>query len=210
MTRMSLIIVTALLALVLVGCGGSGSAEAEQTDDGEAAEDTIGGYVTVDPEGGEIYIPSAIAQREAVENYLQDVRPTIAYTARDFSQFVNPNVELQDQTLTLSVEVESIEQADQALEQGLDALQLVEVPEGLEPIHESLVEAYEQALPAYDNILEAFDSGDVDQLAEALREGLPEIARFNTEARAILQELERVETDNPDDHIESRGVQYSS
>lgn len=210
MTRIGMMIVTVLLALVLTSCNGSESAETEQTDEGEAAGSTVGGYVTVNPEGGEIYIPSAIAQREAVDNYLQNVRPTIAYTARDFSRFVNPNVELQDQTLTLSVEVESIEKAEQALEQGLDALQLVEVPEGLEPIHESLVEAYERALPAYDNILEAFDSGDVDQLTEALQEGLPEITRFNTEARAILQELERSETVNPDDQIESRGVQYSS
>ena len=117
MTRMSMVIVTVLLALVVAGCGGSGSAEAEQTDEAEAAGDTIGGYVTVDSEGGEIYIPSAIAQHEAVESYLQSVRPTIAYTARDFSQVVNPKVELQDQTLTLSVEVESLEQADQTLVQ---------------------------------------------------------------------------------------------
>ncbi len=190
------------LSLTLAGCGGG--EETEQANEAQGTEDTVGGFAVVDPDGDEVYIPSAFAERASVENYLQSVRPTIADTARDFSRFVDPGVELQDQTLTLSVEIESIEQADQELEQGLDALRLVQVPEGLEPIHESLVEAYERAVPAYDNILEAFDSGDIDQLAEAMQEGLPEIERFNVEARAILQELERIENVNPDDQPQSR------
>ena len=202
--KVRILALAVLLSLTLAGCGGGGE-ETEQADEAQATEEeTIGGFAVVDPDGDEVYIPSAFAERASVENYLQSVRPTIADTARDFSRFVNPNVELQDQTLTLSVEIESIQQADQELEQGLDALRLVQVPEGLEPIYESLVEAYARAVPAYDNILEAFDSGEIEQLTEALQEGLPEIERFNTEARAILQELERIENVNPDDQPQSR------
>ncbi len=200
--KITTLLAAGLLGLTLVGCGGE---EAQQAEEAQTTEEAIGGIVVINPDGAEFYIPPASAEPEAVENYLQSVRPVLAGTARDFSRFVDPSAGLQDQTLTLSIEVESIQQADQTLEQGLEALQAVEPPEGLEPIHRELVAAYERALPAYDNILEAFGSEDVDQLAEAMREGLPEIERFNAETRAILQELERVAPVNPDDQVESQG-----
>ncbi len=200
--RITTLLAAGLLGLTLVGCGGE---EAEQADEAQTSEEAVGGVVVINPDGAEFYIPPASAEPEAIENYLQSVRPVIADTARDFSRFVDPSAGLQDQTLTLSIEIESIERTDQTLEQGLEALQTVEPPEGLEPIHEELVASYERALPAYDNVLEAFASEDVNQLAEAMREGLPEIERFNAQTRAILQELERVETVNPEDRIESRG-----
>ena len=202
MKKITTLLAAGLLGLTLAGCGGE---EAEQADEAQTTDEAIGGVVVINPDGAEFYIPPAFAEPEAIENYLQSVRPVIADTARDFSRFVDPSAGLQDRTLTLSIEVESIEQADQALEQGLEALQAVEPPEGLELIHQELVAAYERALPAFDNILEAFASEDVNQLAEAMREGLPEIERFNAETRAILQELERVETANPDDQAESQG-----
>lgn len=144
------------------------------------------------PGGEEIIVPEVIAEREDVENYLQSVRPMLWDTNRELSQLIDPNIELQDQTLTLNIEVESIEQADEAVEAGLEDLRALEPPEGLELIHRQLLEAYEQALPAYDDILEAFNSGDVNQLAEEMRQGLPEIELFNATTRATLQELERV------------------
>ncbi len=203
MKKITTLLAAGLLGLTaLAGCGGE---EAEQADEAQTTEEAIGGVVVINPDGAEFYIPPASAEPEAIENYLQGVRPVIADTARDFSRFVEASAGLQDRTLTLSIEVESIEQADQALEQGLEALQAVEPPEGLEPIHEELVASYERALPAYDDILEAFASEDVNQLAGAMREGLPEIERFNAQTRAILQELERVEPANPDDQAESRG-----
>lgn len=93
--------------------------------------------------------------------------------------------------------MESIEQADEAVEDGLEALRQAEPPESLEPIHELLVASYENVVPAYDNLLEAFNSGDINELNEAAESSLPEIAQFNETTRSIFQELDRAE--GPDD-----------
>jgi hypothetical protein len=189
--RVGALAISLLLASILVGCAGEdeGTEQAEGVGPGEAE---VGGFVVLGPGGEEIFVPEVTAEREDVENYLEGVRPVLWDTERELSQYIDPDVELQDQTLTVRIGVESIEQADEALETGLEDLRALEPPEGLSLIHAQLLEAYERALPAYDDILESFDSGDVNQLAEELREGLPEIELFNATTRALLQELERV------------------
>jgi CHASE3 domain sensor protein len=107
---------------------------------------------------------------------------------------INPTAELEDRTLTLSIEVESIERAQAAAREGLDELRQIEPPEDLEPVHERLVNAYEEALPAYDDIIAAFESDDVATLTAAVQENLPEIEQLVAQARTILQELERAES----------------
>ncbi len=159
----------------------------------------VGGFAVVGPNGEVIAIPAITAERSDVETYLDTVRPVLEDTSRDLARQINPSADLENQTLTLSIEVESIEQADEAVEQGLEALLLVNPPDNLEIIHENLVAAYEEdAVPAYDALLEAFDSGDVNELAEAARSSLPEIAQFDATADAILQELDRAAGEGTD------------
>ncbi len=206
------------LTLALAGCGGGGEEQGSEPENGGASpeeqastqlasnEVVVGGFDMKSPTGREISVPEVTAEREDVENYVQSVRPIIEDTAPDLSQVINPSAELQNETLTLSIEAESIEQARASVENGLQALRQVEPPESLEPIHELLVAAYAQALAAYDNIIEAFGSGDVGELAEAARENLPEIGQFVAQTRIILQELERAETAKSEENqVESRG-----
>lgn len=70
----------------------------------------------------------------------------------------------------------------------------IQPPEDLEPVHEQLVEAYERTLPAYNNIIESFRGDDASELTGAVQESLPEIERATAQARSILQELQRAES----------------
>ncbi len=205
------LLVAGFLALALVGCGdGSGlddeeglgsnngggpeAASEERPAAGDSEEVVVGGFAIEGPDGREISVPEATVERRAVEGYGSEVRPIIEDTARDLSGVINPTAELEDRTLTLSIEVESIEQAQAAAQDGLDELRQIEPPEDLEPVHERLVNAYETALPAYNNIIAAFESDDVDTLTSAVQENLPEIEQLVAQARTILQELERAES----------------
>ncbi len=183
--------------ITIVGCGQSEQAaqadrQSEETASGE--EVVVGGFKVEGPEGQEIEVPEARVDREAAEEYLGEVRPVIEDTAQDISRVVEPEARLENQTLTLSIEVQSVEEAQQAAQQGLDQLREIEPPEDLQPVHERLVEAYERALPAYNNIVEAFRGEDVSVLTEAVQDSLPDIEQATAQARSILQELQRVES----------------
>ncbi len=153
----------------------------------------VGGFQVEGPEGQEIEVPEARVDRDAAEEYLGEVRPVIEDTAQDISKVVEPEARLENQALTLSIEVRSVEEAQQAAQQGLEQLREIQPPEDMQPVHERLIEAYERALPAYNNIVEAFRGDDVSELTEAVRESLPEIERATAQARSILQELQRAE-----------------
>ncbi len=214
MKRISALTVAVLLVLVLAGCAGGNGVDDEQgiRADNEGVESeqpagseevVVGGFTIQGPNGREISIPQATVERRAVEEYVDEVRPIIEGTARDLSGVINPTAELEDQMLTLSIEVESIEQAQAAAQEGLEELRQIEPPEDLEPVHERLVSAYEAALPAYNDIIAAFESDDVGALTAAVQENLPEIEQFVAQARTILQELERAESQ--DVSVEGRG-----
>ncbi len=191
MKKAGALVATIVLALVLVGCGGGGE-EAEQEEPSAPANEVIvGGFTVEGPNRQEVAVPESTVDRAAVEDYAESVRPIVEETARGLSQAVDPSAELQNQTLTLSIEVESAEQARAAAQEGLEDLRQIQPPEELEPVHQQLVNAYEQALPAYENIIQAFASENVNTLAAAMRESLPEIERLIVEARTILQDLER-------------------
>lgn len=195
MNRIIVLLAAGFLVLTLSGCGAREEETATETDEAQAAEEVVvGGFTVEGPEGRQISVPETAVDRQAAEEYLGEVRPIVEGTARDISQVITPTTELQDQTLTLSIRVESIEEAQQAARDGLEELQQVQPPEDLEPVHEQLVNAYEQALPAYENIIEAFESTDIDTLTNAVQENLPEIEQLVAQSRAILQELERAAT----------------
>ncbi len=190
-----LTVMTILFALALAGCGG-GEEEAQEeegaTSNGEE-EVVVGGFAVIGPDEEVTDVPAVITERSDVQTYLEDVRPVLEDTSRDLDRQINPSAELQNQTLTLSIEVESIEQADEAVDEGLEDLLQVEPPESLEPIHELLVESYEDVVPAYNNLLAAFNSGDVNELNETAQSSVPEIVQFTATTRSILQELDRAE-----------------
>ena len=186
-----------ILVLTLAGCGAREEESAIETDEAQAEEIVVGGFTVESPEGRQISVPETAVDRQAAEEYLGEVRPIVEGTARDISQVITPTAELQDQTLSLSIRVESIEEAQQAARDGLEELRQIQPAEDLEPIHEQLVNTYEQALPAYENIIEAFESTDIDTLTNAVQENLPEIEQLVAQSRAILQELERAATQDP-------------
>ena len=187
-----LTMMTILFALALAGCGG-GEEEEGATSNGEE-EVVVGGFAVVGPDEEVTDVPAVSTDRSDVLTYLETVRPVLEDTSSDLARQINPSsAELQNQTLTLSIELESIEQADEAVDEGLEDLLQVEPPESLEPIHELLVESYEEVVPAYNNLLAAFNSGDVNELNETVQSSVPEIVQFNATTRSILQELDRAE-----------------
>ena len=198
MKKPGALVVVIPLVLTLAGCGGGGEeaereeADAPANDRAQAAEEVVvGGFTVEGPDGQEITVPEASVNQAAAEDYAESVRPIVEETAGGLSRAINPSAGLENQTLTLSIEIEAAEQAQAAVQKGLEDLRQIQPPEELEPIHERLMNAYEQAVPAYENIIQAFGSEDPDTLTAAARESLPEIERLIVEARMILRDLER-------------------
>ena len=158
---------------------------------------SVGGFSVERPDGGETTVPEVTVEREEVQRYEGQVRPVIEGTVRDVSDLVQTDVRLENGDLSLDVEMTSLEEARASVRDGLERLQEIDPPEGLEPVHQRLVEAYEQALPAYDEIIGAAESGDPQRMSEAVSENLPRIESFNEETRAILQDLEQATGSQP-------------
>lgn len=158
-----------------------------------AEEIVVVGSEVEGSEDRKIEVPEVRIEREAAEGYLGQVQPVVESTTQDLSRVIESRARLEDQTLTLSIEVQSVEQAWQTAQEDLQELCGIQPPEDLKPVHEQLVNAYEGVLPAYENIIEAFHGEDVGALAAAVQESLPEIERASAEARSILRELQRAE-----------------
>ncbi len=122
----------------------------------------VGGFTVEGPDGQEITVPEATVDQAAAEDYAESVRPIVEETAGGLSRAINPSAGLENQTLTLSIEIEAAEQARAAVQKGLEDLRQIQPSEEIEPIHERLMNAYEQAVPAYENIIQAFGSEDPD------------------------------------------------
>ncbi len=194
MRRTAILIATVFFALA--GCGQSETARENLAKAGEQPEHdereiVVGGIEVPGPGGREIEVPRATAEREAVEEYLEEVQPVIERSARDLSGVIEPRGRMEDQTLTLRIEVGPMQQGRETTREGLRRLRGIDPPEELEPVHERLVNAYEEATSAYDDIVEAFNDRNADRLSRVAPESLPEIERATAEARAILQELQR-------------------
>lgn len=163
------------------------------TTAGTAGDDevTVGGFVVESPGGAETRIPEVTVERQKVQDYLDQIRPIVDDTVRDVSGLVQPEARLEDGNLTLGLEVTSLEEARDSVENGAEQLRDLVPPDELEPINQQLLEAYERALPAYREILDAAESRDPQQIGSAVEENLPRIERFNNETQAIIQDLEQ-------------------
>ena len=160
------------------------------TTDGNG-EATVGGFAVEGPAGEEETIPKVSADREATREYVEQVRPIVEDTARDVSGLARPEVRAENGRLTLDVDAESLRGARDEVRGGLERLRAVDPPEGLESVNERLLSAYEGGVSAYDDLVGAAERGNPEELRAAVRESLPQIERFNEEARAITQELQR-------------------
>ncbi len=171
----------------------AGGTTMERTTMERTTSDTVsvGGFSVERPDGDETTVPEVTVEREEVQRYEGQVRPVIEETVRDVSDLVQADVRLENGDLSLDVEVTSLEEARASVRDGLERLQGIDPPEGLEPVHQRLIEAYEQVLPAYDEIIKAAESGNPQRMSAAVSENLPRIESFNEETRAILQDLEQ-------------------
>lgn len=156
-----------------------------------AGEVTVGGFVVESPGVPAREVPEVTASPEEVEEYLGQVRPVVDDTVRDISGLVNPEVQVGEDGVSLDLNLTSLEEAQQSVDEGADRLREIDAPEGLQPINDRLVESYEEALPAYQQIAQAAQNGDPEQFASATQEALPQVQAFNTEVNAILEDLEQ-------------------
>jgi hypothetical protein len=172
--------------------GGGATVAGEETMTAAGDEQvSVGGFVVESQDTPETTVPEVAVSRSDAQNYLSEVQPIVENSVQDVSNLAQPEVRVENGSLTLDLPVDRLESTRDDLRDGLDQLRQVEPPQSLEPIDQQLIEAYERALPAYTEIIEAADSGDVGRISNAVQENLPRIERFNAEARAIVQDLEQ-------------------
>ncbi|CAN5544591.1 hypothetical protein BH24ACT20_BH24ACT20_17690 [soil metagenome] len=152
---------------------------------------SVGGFVVESPNAPDTTIPEVSVSQADARQYLDQVQPIIEDSVRDVSGLAQPDVSIENGNLSLDLPVSSLEDARGNIQDGLDELQQLEPPQSLEPINQQLIESFERVQPAYGNIIEAANSGDAGRISNSVQENLPKIERFNSEARAILQDLEQ-------------------
>ena len=141
--------------------------------------------------GGGDQPPPITADREAVRQYWDQVRPILEGTARDVASVANVDVQVDGGGVSVNLDPNSVEGARQEVQQGLDELKAIQPPPGLEETHQRLVGAYEEALPALVNFTEAVQSGVPIRIAESVRRDLPKIQRLLSEIEAVRQQLQQ-------------------
>lgn len=152
---------------------------------------SVGGFVVESPNAPDTTIPEVSVSQADARQYLDQVQPIIEDSVRDVSGLAQPDVSIENGNLSLDLPVSSLEDARGNIQDSLDELRNIEPPQSLEPINQQLIESFERVQPAYGNIIEAANSGDAGRISNSVQENLPKIERFNSEARAILQDLEQ-------------------
>lgn len=135
--------------------------------------------------------PPITADRQAVQQYWDQVRPILENTARDVARVANVDVNLDGGDVSVGIDPNAVEAARQEAQQGLDELKAIKPPAGLEETHRRLVTAYEEAIPALNNFLGAIQSGDPIQIARAVRNDLPKIQNLLGEIETVRQQLQQ-------------------
>jgi hypothetical protein len=135
--------------------------------------------------------PQITANREAVQQYWDQVRPILESTARDVARVANVDVQLDGGNVSVGIDPNAVEAARQETQQGLDELKAIQPPAGLKETHERLVTAYEEAVPALANFIAAVQSGNAFEIAQSARNDLPKIQRLLSEIEAVRQQLQQ-------------------
>ena len=133
--------------------------------------------------------PRITADRAAVQEYWDQVRPILDDTARDVAGVADVDVNFDGGNVSVGIDPNAIQQAQRETRQGLDELKAIQPPDGLEETHRRLITAYEEALPALDNFIGAVQSGDAIRIADSVRNDLPKIQRLISEIDAVRQQL---------------------
>ena len=105
--------------------------------------------------GDQAPAPEITADRAAVQQYWDQVRPILENTGRDVARVANVDVQVDGEGVSVNVDPDAVEQDRQDVQQGLEELKAIQPPPGLEQTHESLVHAYEEALPALNHFIQA-------------------------------------------------------
>ncbi len=138
--------------------------------------------------------PRITADRAAVQQYWDQVRPILDDTARDVAGVADVDVNFDGGNVSVGIDPNAIQQAQRETRQGLDELKAIQPPDGLEETHRRLITAYEEALPALDNFIGAVQSGDAIRIADSVRNDLPKIQRLISEIDAVRQQLQQAST----------------
>lgn len=174
------------------GSGQGGQTAGESTSGETSGEQvSVGGYTLGGGGLPETRVPEVTVDQAAAERYLDGVRPVVQDTASDVSGAIDAEPRIEGGNLTLDVDLDSLETARDSARQGLQELQDIQTPEGLDPINQQLVSAYEDVIPAYNDVLEAAQNGDTEQTLSAIENNLPRIEGFNEGVDAITQDLDQ-------------------
>ena len=135
--------------------------------------------------------PRITADRAAVQQYWDQVRPILNDTARDVAGVADVNVQFDGGNVSVGIDPNAVQQAQQETRQGLDELKAIQPPQGLEDTHRRLITAYEETIPALNGFVSAVQSGDAGRIADSVRNDLPKIRRFLNEIQTIQQQLQQ-------------------
>jgi len=135
--------------------------------------------------------PRITADRAAVQEYWDQVRPILDDTARDVAGVADVDVNFDGGNVSVGIDPNAIQQAQEETRQGLEELKAIQPPDGLEETHRRLITAYEEALPALNNFIGAVQSGDAGRIADSVRNDLPKIQRLLSEIETIRQQLQQ-------------------
>lgn len=133
--------------------------------------------------------PSITAEPAAVREYREQVQPILDDTVRDVAKVANVDVQIDNGNVSVGVDPNAAQQAEQEARQGLEELKNVDPPQGLEETHQRLIRSYEEGIPALGNFVRAVQSGDAGQIAQSVREDLPKIQRLLSDIQTIQQQL---------------------
>ncbi|MGI8649144.1 MAG: hypothetical protein ACR2KW_02015 [Rubrobacter sp.] len=167
----------------------------EETTTG--SEVTVGGFTVDAPGGGEVTVPEVAVRPEEAQAYLDEVRPVAEDSVRDISDLVEPEVSLENGNISLGLNVNSLDEARQSIEDGADQLREIQPPDGLEDVNERLIQVYEDAIPAYQDVVDAAESGDPQEITDVVQQSLSDIERFDSQVDAIVQDVQQAAEGQP-------------
>jgi len=135
--------------------------------------------------------PRIKADKAAVRQYWNQVRPILNDTARDVAGVADVNVKVKGGNVSVGINPNAIQQAQRETQQGLKELKQIQPPPGLGQTHRRLIKAYTQAILALNNFIAAVQSGNPGQIASSVRNDLPKIQNLLNEIQTVRQQLQQ-------------------